>query len=202
LDADEIMLTYSKLVILITLNTNETDPFRQQLIDLLPRLRRFAYTLTSNQFDADDLVQAACERALSRRKQFTVGTRLDSWMFRIIHTLRIDATRSARFRNPHLSFNEKYDGKGVTAHDDSKMVEAKILLDNVHRAMGQLPENDRTILALVCVDGMSYKEAAETLDIPVGTVMSRLARARIKLTKLVYGKETMRTDRKSGENHG
>ncbi len=180
-----MMLNYYKLVVLITLNTKETDPFRQQMIDLLPRLRRFAYTLTSNRFDADDLVQAACERALTRREQFKMGTRMDSWMFRIVHTLRIDASRSSRSRNPHSSFNEEYDSRGHANSSERNKIEAKLMLDNVIKAMAQLSENDRVVIALVCVDGMSYKKAAETLDVPMGTVMSRLARARIKLTSLV-----------------
>ncbi len=180
------MLNYYKLLVLITLNTKETDPFRQQMIDLLPRLRRFAYTLTSNRFDADDLVQAACERALSRRKQFKSGTHMDSWMFRIIHTLWIDTTRSLRFRTPHSTFDEKYIGKG-TVNKERDKIEAKLLLHNVKQAMAQLSEKDRVVLALVCVDGMSYKKTAETLNVPMGTVMSRLARARVKLNTLVNG---------------
>lgn len=187
-----MMLNYYKLVVLITLNTKETDPFRTQMIDLLPRLRRFAYTLTSNRFDADDLVQAACERALARKKQFKVGTRMDSWMFRIIHTLRIDASRSSRSRTPHSSFNEEYDSRGA-ANSERNKIEAKMMLDNVTQAMAQLSENDRVVMALVCVDGMSYKETAETLDVPMGTVMSRLARARIKLNTLVHGNRKVKS---------
>ncbi len=193
------MLNYYTLVILITLNTRETDPFRQQMIDLLPRLRRFAYTMTSNRYEADDLVQAACERALSRRHQFKMGTRLDSWMFRIIHTLRIDASRSLKFRTPHSSFDEKYDCGDAVKNEYNK-IEARMLLENVKQAMVQLSENDRAVLALVCVDGMSYREAADTLAVPIGTVMSRLARARIKLTKLVYGNKKSR--RVPAENNG
>ena len=172
-------------------NTKETDTFRQQMIDLLPRLRRFAYTLTSNRFDADDLVQAACERALGRKEQFKIGTRMDSWIFRIIYTLRVDAARSKRSRTPHSIFNEEY-GAGSVANGSIRM-EAKLMLDNVMQAMEQLSESDQMVLALVCVDGLSYREAAETLDVPIGTVMSRLARARIKLNTLVHGNEEMKS---------
>ncbi len=193
------MLNHYKLVVLITLNTRETDPFRQQMIDLLPRLRRFAYTLTSDRYEADDLVQAACERALSRRDQFREGTRMDSWMFRIIHTLRIDASRSLKFRTSHSSFDEKYDSGDAVKNEYNK-IEARMLLENVKQAMARLSENDRAVLALVCVDGMSYREAADTLAVPVGTVMSRLARARIKLAKLVYGSKKSR--HMPAENNG
>lgn len=162
----------------------ETDLFRQQMVALLPRLRRFAYSLTANQSDADDLVQAACERALDRQGQFRIGTRMDSWMFRIIHTMRIDSKRSKRSRTPHSSFNEEYDTPGTSKNDHQRM-EARLMLSNVTQAMKRLSENDQLVLALVCVDGMSYREAAETLEVPVGTVMSRLARARIKLNTLL-----------------
>jgi len=158
------------------------------MIDLLPRLRRFAYTLTSNRFEMDDLVQAACERALGRREQFKVGTRMDSWLFRIVYTLKVDACRSKRSRTPHSSFNEEYDSGAADCGRDR--MEAKLMLNNVMQAMEQLPEKDQVVLALVCVDGMSYKEAALTLDVPVGTVMSRLARARIKLNTLIHGGKT------------
>ncbi len=168
----------------------ETNIFRQQMVALLPRLRRFAYSLTSNQSDADDLVQAACERALGRQSQFEIGTRMDSWMFRIIHTLRIDAARSMRSRTSHASFNEEYDSGGTVDGSHTQM-EAKLMLDNVRQAMKQLPEKDQMVLALVCVDGQSYKEAAATLEVPVGTVMSRLARARIKLNTLLHGDNKM-----------
>lgn len=176
------------LIFLAMTCLEETDNFRQQMIALLPRLRRFAYSLTSRSSDADDLVQAACERALNRQGQFKIGTRMDSWMFRIIHNLRIDAARSKLSRTPHASFNEEYDAGGMAGNSHSQM-EARLVLDNVRKAMKKLSENDQMVLALVCVDGQSYKEAAETLNIPVGTVMSRLARARIKLNTLLHGKE-------------
>ena len=82
------------------MNRVKGNEFGDQLVVLLPRLRRFAYTLTSHREDADDLVQAACERALSRQHQWQAGTRLDSWIFRIIHTLRIDQTRSGPVTHP------------------------------------------------------------------------------------------------------
>lgn len=164
----------------------ESDTFRQQMIDLLPRLRRFAYSLTLNRFGADDLVQLACERALSRKEQFKIGTRMDRWMFRIIYTLWVDSLRSKRSCTPHSSFNEEYH-TGGTADNGSTRIEAKLMLDHVIQAMEQLSESDRVVLALVCIDGLSYKEAAMTLDVPVGTVMSRLARARVKLHSLVHG---------------
>lgn len=157
--------------------------FRNQLVDLLPRMRRFAYTLTSNMEDADDLVQAACERALNRRHQWRQGTRLDHWLFRIIYTQRVDMTRSQRSRHVHVEFEEKAN-MGVIKSDSR--IEANIMLRQVMQAMKQLPESDRVILALICIEGFSYKESAATLKLPLGTVMSRLARARRRLHELVH----------------
>ncbi len=159
--------------------------FRDQIVALLPRLRRFAFSLTSNLADADDLVQSACERALSREDQWHPGTRLDSWMFRIIHTLRIDQTRSMRERKPHLPLEEAT--LRSTGNNEKNRIEAKITLDHVIKVMQRLPENDRLILSLVCVEGQSYKDAAATLQVPIGTIMSRLARARRKLYTMVRG---------------
>jgi RNA polymerase sigma-70 factor (ECF subfamily) len=160
------------------------NDFRDQIVALLPRLRRFAFSLTSNLADADDLVQAACERALARERQWRPGTRLDSWMFRIIHTLRIDHVRSMRERRPHLPLEETT--LQPTGDNSKSRIEAKMALGRVVEAMQRLPENDRLILSLVCVEGQSYKDAAATLQVPIGTIMSRLARARRKLHTMVH----------------
>ncbi|MBC2744845.1 MAG: sigma-70 family RNA polymerase sigma factor [Desulfosarcina sp.] len=168
-------------------NTNDNN-FRNQIVALLPRMRRFAYTLTSNREDADDLVQAACERALSRRNQWEPGSRLDSWMFRIIHTQRIDMTRSQRSRSVHVPL-EEITHRPTGANGKNK-IEASIMLRQVLQAMEQLSESDRVVLALVCIEGLSYKDSAATLEVPIGTVMSRLARARHRLHELVNSKDT------------
>lgn len=161
----------------------DNTPFSSQIAALLPRMRRFAYTLTSNREDADDLVQAACERALRREHQWQPGSRLDSWLFRIIYTQRIDNTRLLRSRRLHEPLEEKTFQPEVN-HDKEK-IEANIMLRKVFRAMGQLPENDRAVLGLVCIEGLSYKDSAATLGIATGTVMSRLSRARKRLHTLV-----------------
>jgi len=155
------------------------------MVAILPRLRRFAYSLTANMEEADDLVQAACERALSREAQWKPGTRLDSWMFRIIHTHWIDQKRAMRNRKVHICL----DDVSLCSNDGGKgkKLEARLMLGNVARAMEQLPPKDRLVLSLVCVDGMSYRDAADTLCVPMGTVMSRLARARRRLYVLVHG---------------
>jgi RNA polymerase sigma-70 factor (ECF subfamily) len=127
--------------------------------------------------EADDLVQAACERALARRHQFQEGTRFDSWMFRIVQTIWIDQIRTRKVRKEETEVPE-----GRLGSDEPvRRVEARLALDEVRRAVDRLPPDQRTALLLVTVDGLSYKEAAEVVQVPVGTIMSRLARARLTL---------------------
>lgn len=160
-----------------------SDDVRQQLIALLPRLRRFALGLTGGSTaDADDLVQAACERALSRLHQWQADTRLDSWMFRILKTLWIDQWRSQRAHGEHI---ELEDAGPLMGSNGRHVAEVNNTLDAVRRAMEQLPDEQRLVLMLVSVDGLSYEEAAAVLETPVGTVMSRLARARRRLHELL-----------------
>jgi len=152
------------------------------MVALLPRLRRFARGLTGAADQADDLVQAACERALARIEQWTPGTRLDSWMFRIVQTIWLDERRANRVRTGEGTVPAEAAEPELIV-DGPRRVEARITLDGVRRAMQGLPEEQRSVLMLVCVEGHSYKEAAETLSIPIGTVMSRLARARAALDR-------------------
>jgi RNA polymerase sigma-70 factor, ECF subfamily len=151
--------------------------FGDQLIAVLPRLRRFARGLTGSAADADDLVQAACERALARQHQFQEGTRFDSWMFRIVQTIWIDQIRAREVRKEDGDVAEDRLG----SDEPVRRVEARLQLGEVRRAVDLLPADQRAVLLLVTVDGLSYKEAAEVLQVPVGTVMSRLARGRLAL---------------------
>ena len=151
--------------------------FSDQLIAVLPRLRRFARGLSGSVADADDLVQAACERALARQHQFQEGTRFDSWMFRIVQTIWIDQVRARDVRKEDGDIAEDRLG----SDEPARRVEARLALDEVRRALDRLPPDQRTALLLVTVEGLSYKEAAEVVQVPVGTIMSRLARARIAL---------------------
>lgn len=162
-----------------------------ELVDLLPRLRRFAVGLAGNLGDADDLVQAACERALAKRHQWQPGTRLDSWMYRIIQNLWIDRGRSHRARGEHVAVDEI---SGLADGQAHRVAEIDSTLARVSCAIGQLPEEQREVLMLVGVAEYSYREAAEQLGIPVGTVMSRLARARLRLNKMVDGHAGTPTD--------
>lgn len=157
---------------------------RQEMVALLPRLRRFAYTQTGSLEAADDLVQAACERALGRLDQFTPGTRLDSWMFRIIQTTWVDRMRYTG-RRPQASA-EAMDSLPFDARIHEQ-AEARADLAIVRAEVAKLPEEQRLVLALVAIDGQSYQEAAETLGVPIGTIMSRLSRARRKLVDALEG---------------
>ena len=151
--------------------------FGDQLIAVLPRLRRFARGLAGNAAEADDLVQAACERALAREHQFQEGTRFDSWMFRIVQTIWIDQLRARDVRKESGEVAEERLGSDAPVRG----VEARLALGEVRRAVEMLPADQRTTLMLVTVEGLSYKEAAAVAGVPVGTIMSRLARARVAL---------------------
>jgi RNA polymerase sigma-70 factor, ECF subfamily len=162
---------------LVSANAPASDQFADQLIAVLPRLRRFARGLSRSVTDADDLVQAACERALARRHQFQEGTRFDSWMFRIVQTIWIDQMRARDVRKENGDVAEERLG----SDEPVRRVEARLALDEVRRAVHRLSPDQRTALLLVTVEGLSYKEAAEVMQVPVGTIMSRLARARLAL---------------------
>lgn len=164
------------------------DDVRSQLLTLLPRLRRFAYSLCGAMDQADDLVQSACEKALTRLDQFEPGTRLDSWMFRILQTIWIDHVRAQKRRRTES------DEEAILAFSDDARIEeraaARSELEVVRTEIQKLPEDQRVVLSLVSIDGVSYAEAAAILEIPIGTVMSRLARARRKLTDAITIRES------------
>jgi RNA polymerase sigma-70 factor, ECF subfamily len=173
----------------------DVDPvvtrFGDQLIAALPRLRRFARGLTGSVVEADDLVQAACERALARRHQFQEGTRFDSWMFRIVQTIWIDQLRARAVRKEESEAVEVLTG----SDEPVRRVEARLALDEVRRAVDRLSPEQRAVLLLVTVEGLSYKEAAEVVQVPVGTIMSRLARARLALQAQFEGGGLIRSRR-------
>lgn len=165
---------------------DSVDTIRSQMVALLPRLRRFALSLTGNPADADDLVQDTVERALRNLHQWQDGTRLDSWMFRIAQNLRIDAARAGKVR---AVARHDPDAAENVAVDGARDAEARLTFADTARALAELPDEQRAVVALVLIDGMSYREAADVLNVPIGTVTIRLARARIALAARVYGAE-------------
>lgn len=157
---------------------------RSGIVDILPRLRRFCMALARGQDAGDDLCQATIERALSRADQFEQGSRLDSWMYRIAQNIMIDQSRRAKTRGVEIEVD---DALGLAGDDGLQIVEGRSDLARAQAAMSALPEDQRCLLALVVLDGKSYKEAAEIMDIPIGTVMSRIARARRAINQRVNG---------------
>lgn len=154
------------------------------MLELLPRLRRFAIGLAGHPADGDDLCQMTIERALARKDQFEAGTRLDSWMYRIMRNIWIDESR-ARSRRAQ-TFVDEDAGLAVGAEGSQ---EARAALHDVDRAMSRLPEEQREAVLLVMVEGYSYKEAAQIVGCPVGTLNSRLVRGRDALMAMLEAEQ-------------
>lgn len=159
------------------------DAIRQQLVALLPRLRRYAIALTGSMADGDDLTQDTVERALRNLHQWQPGTRMSSWIFRIAKNRFIDTRRAAS--HSRTVALETIEDSAAGQIDGARGVEASLALRDVTRALQALPFEQREAVALVLIDGASYREAAEILDIPIGTLTSRIARAREALADLV-----------------
>jgi RNA polymerase sigma-70 factor (ECF subfamily) len=154
---------------------------RQQMLGLLPRLRRFACGLTGSTHDGDDLLQGAVERAIRHIDKWQPGTRLDSWMFQIVRNLHLNEIRASRLRRDRLSALSLEQN----SEDGRRVALGKLHLSDVRLALAQLPVEQRAVLLLVCVEGMSYDEVAAVMGVPRGTVGSRLARARMALRALL-----------------
>ena len=166
--------------------TPEEQQFRAELVSLLPRLRRFGRAIARNREDADDLVQVAVERALTRREQWEPGTRMLSWMFKIMNNAWIDEVRARTRRDQIFAPEEAGEHVGVSPMDDHLNALA------VRKAIERLNDEQRIAVGLVLVEGLPYKEAAEVLGVPIGTVTSRLARAREQLQALLQNAEVAR----------
>lgn len=154
--------------------------FGEDLVRLLPRLRRFARGLAHDGADGDDLCQMTIERALKSAHLWQAGTRLDAWVYRIMRNIWIDEGR-ARSRRGQTFVPEE---AGVDIGDaGDAAVEAAVELGQVDRAMRRLPEEQREAVMLVLVEGFGYKEAAEIIGCPIGTLTSRLVRGREALRR-------------------
>lgn len=149
---------------------------------MLPRLRRFAIGLAGHPADGDDLCQMTIERALSKRRQWQEGTRLDSWMYRIMRNIWIDESRARKRRSETFVGEEA----GLAVGGEGAQ-EAHVELGNVERAMAVLPDEQREAVLLVMVEGFGYREAAEIVGCPVGTLNSRLVRGRDALIETLGG---------------
>jgi RNA polymerase sigma-70 factor (ECF subfamily) len=174
--------------------TTAHDVVVAELPRLLPRLWRYGFVLSRNPDIAQDLVQATCLRALERSSQFEVGTRLDRWLFTILRSIWINQLRAERVRS----------GKGVVApdvliSDGARDIETNILATQLLREVLELPPAQRETVLLVYVEGLTYREAAEVLKVPIGTIMSRLAAVRLKFSGL---KAAISDDCLGGEETG
>lgn len=149
---------------------------KEELTRLAPMLRRFAYSLTGSAADADDLLQNTLERLLTRGIPADIEPA--KWAFRVCRNIWIDEYRARKIRQHNTYALEDTEEPSV---DGEQKIHDQITLEQVDAAMNKLPDDQRSIMALVALQGMSYKEVAETLGIPAGTVMSRLARARVAL---------------------
>jgi RNA polymerase sigma-70 factor (ECF subfamily) len=149
-------------------------------VALLPNLKRFALALCRRPDVAEDLVQITAERAFRSRHQFDATTRLDAWLFRILRNAWIDMLRRDATRGETVDIHETPQPDPV---DRAAQTDDRLMLQSVQLAMKALPEDQRAVLHLVCVEGLSYAETAQKLGIPQGTVMSRLSRARRTLAE-------------------
>ncbi|MBL0116581.1 MAG: RNA polymerase sigma factor [Sphingomonadaceae bacterium] len=147
----------------------------QRLVAFLPRLRRFCHGLAGDRDRGDDLLQAAVERALARQSQWQPGTSLENWVFRIASNLHIDQLRAQRVRGVVVDIDEAFDLPG---EDELARLEFRSELDAVRAALAAMPDELRMVMSAVVLDGQAYKDAADLLGIPIGTVMSRVSRAR------------------------
>lgn len=154
---------------------SKQSDLRREIVAVIPRLRRFARGLTGNQPDADDLVQVALEKALTRLHQFEPGTRLDSWLYRIVQTSFLDERRKVQRREIDMEQEQLENTPGTAGPSDS---ERNAGIADIDRALATLPDEQRLIVVAVLVEGHSYRETAESMGLPIGTVMSRLSRAR------------------------
>jgi RNA polymerase sigma-70 factor (ECF subfamily) len=151
----------------------------KRLVDLIPRLRRYARALVGDRTTADDLVQDTLERAWAKLHLYRRGTDLRAWLFTVMHNVHVNRIRATRAVDP--------------LEDDMPELAQPprepdaLLVRDLDRAIGRLPADQRAVLLLVTLEEMSYEEVARTLGIPIGTVMSRLSRAREKLRAMMSG---------------
>ncbi len=170
--------------------SSSSSRFKSELTELLPRLSRYARVLTPSQHDAEDLLQKTCERALSRWTQFDLTTNMDRWVFTIMNSVWKNEIRSNAIRQ----------GQGFVSSESLESPygepDGNIYLKQVLERVMALPESQREIVVLVYVEGFSYAKAAEIANIPIGTVMSRLSRAREALCQ--WAKESPKPSSSKG----
>jgi len=151
----------------------------EHLVELIPRLRRYARALAGDRATADDLVQDTLERAWSKLHLYRRGSDLRAWLFTVMHNVHVNRVRAARVTDP---LDEEMPELASRAPQGDALV-----VRDLDRAIARLPDEQRAVLLLVALEEMSYEEVARSLGIPIGTVMSRLSRAREKLRLMTFG---------------
>jgi RNA polymerase sigma factor (sigma-70 family) len=162
------------------MNRKGPEFVRAELASHLIRLWRYGLVLTGKRDAAEDLAQATCLRALERAHQFQPGTQLDHWLFAILRSIWLNEIRARRVRENHRSPEDASDMSAGERND----IETNVLARQVLRKIEGLPLPQRETILLVCAEGFTYREAAQLLDVPIGTIMSRLATARAALVHL------------------
>ena len=151
----------------------------KRLVELIPRLRRYARALVGERSSADDLVQDTLERAWAKLHLYRRGTDLRAWLFTVMHNVHVNRVRATRVNDPLEDEMPELAQRGTQPD--------ALLVRDLDRAIARLPADQRAVLLLVTLEEMSYEEVARTLGIPIGTVMSRLSRAREKLRAMMLG---------------
>jgi RNA polymerase sigma-70 factor (ECF subfamily) len=157
------------------------------LAEHIAALRRYARALLGDRIEADDLVQDCLARALSRAHLWRPGTDLRAWLFTILHNIHINNLRS---RRAHVAANEDSSyGRGARAMAAPPDQDARLELRDLERALDRIPDEQRQVLLLVGMEGMSYDEVARVVGVPIGTIMSRVARGRDALRRSMMSAE-------------
>jgi RNA polymerase sigma factor (sigma-70 family) len=165
----------------------DEERLKQEISGIMDNLRRFAFSLTGEKQDAYDLLQETVVRLLEKNVPDDADTR--KWAFRVCKNIWLDQLRANKVRR---QWTESKIGEMDNRQDGQKIADDHIALEEIKSIVAELPDEQRTILSLVAVEGFSYKEAAEMMNIPVGTVMSRLSRARAAIAdSLNQGRETV-----------
>jgi RNA polymerase sigma-70 factor, ECF subfamily len=152
-----------------------TNEVGRRIVELLPRLRRFALALSGDPDKGDDLVQEGCARAFAHLDKWRPGTRLDSWMYKIIHNLWLDQKRASKVRGVAIDLDS---APQLGGEDGRDVVNGRLTLRRVLDGLASLPEEQQALITLISIEGLSYEDAAAILGIPVGTATSRLVRGR------------------------
>jgi len=176
--------------------TVSTQDLNRELLELLPRLERFATSLTRNREEARDLVQDAALKVLHHG--VPEGANLKHWAFRVCKNVWIDSLRRKRIREtPSI----EQGAIGLAGHDAREELEGRSQLRKTLELMAKLPQDQRLALSLVAIEGMSYREVASVMEVPIGTVMSRVARARASIARALEATEETGKETRNGRDH-